>query len=466
LVNWESLRKQVLEKIKPSSRERTQLDRFSDKMLSDLNKVLIDEGINGVAELNGSVAHDTWISGEEDLDIFIVIDRSYERYDLLSILDIVKNYLGKEWVEAYAEHPYIQTVIDGYKIDFVPCFRINSGEKLKSATDRTPLHTKFLLGELSEEMRDEVRLLKKFAQGVDIYGAEIKVGGFSGYLCELLIIHYGSFFNLIMEASSWRVSEVIQFNTSYNEVVLRRKYKDSLIVIDPVDSSRNVASALREGTYQKFKAACQAFAENPSMKFFFTEENKYTVEEVLQVLVKMELDLLFLIIEEAKAPVADTLWGQLHKTREAIRKQMVKAGFEVIKSDTWSNEETRHIMLFSLESAFLPIEMKRRGPPVSKEIDISRFLEAHKDAEDTIEGPYVDGDNWWVVKKRKYRQAKDFLVDLLSDGGRDVGVSRNLSIRILKHHRVLLNEEIQGYLEGGFIDYLFRFITGRPVWFD
>ena len=435
-------------------------------MISDLNKVLIDEGIVGVAELNGSVAHDTWISGEEDLDIFIVLDSSYERDDLISVLDIVKNYLGKGWVLAYAEHPYIQTVIDGYKIDFVPCFRLNSGEKLKSATDRTPLHTKFLAGELSEEMRDEVRLLKKFSQGVDIYGAEIKVGGFSGYLCELLIVHYGTFLNLIMAAPSWRVGEIIQFNTSFNEIVLRRKFKDSLIVIDPVDSSRNVASALREGTYQKFKAACQAFDENPSLKFFFKEENKHTSEEVLQVLEDMELDLIFLVIEEARAPVADTLWGQLHKTREAIRKQMAIADFEVIKSDAWSNDETRHIMLFSLESALLPIEMKRRGPPVENERDVARFLEAHKDAEDTITGPYIDEDSWWVIKKRKYRRAKDFLIDLLSDGGRDIGVSRNLSIRILQHHRVLLNDEIHDYIEGTFIDYLFRFITGRPVWFD
>ena len=466
MVSWESLRIQILEEIKPSSRERTQLKRFSDKLLSDLNKALIDERIVGFAEINGSVAHDTWISGEEDLDIFIVLDNSYEREDLILILDLVKNYLGKGWVEAYAEHPYIQTVIDGYKIDFVPCFKINSREELKSATDRTPLHTKFLAGELCEEMRDEVRLLKKFSQGVDIYGAEIKVGGFSGYLCELLIVHYGTFLNLIMAAPSWRVGEIIQFNTSFNEMVLRRKFKDSLIVIDPVDSSRNVASALREETYQKFKAACKAFNKNPSLKFFFKEENKHTSEDVLQALEDWELDLIFLVIEEARAPVADTLWGQLHKTREAIRKQMVIADFNVIKSDVWSNDETRHIMLFSLESAFLPIEMKRRGPPVSKERDVSRFLEAHINAEDTITGPYIEDGSWWVVKRRKYRQAKDFLIDLLSNGGRDIGVSRNLSIRILQHHRVLLNDEIHGYIEGSFIDYLFRFITGRPVWFD
>ncbi len=46
---------------------------------------------------------------------------------------------------------------------------------------------------LSLKMRGEVRLLKKFMKGIGVYGAEIKTGGFSGYLCELFVLHYGSF---------------------------------------------------------------------------------------------------------------------------------------------------------------------------------------------------------------------------------------------------------------------------------
>jgi tRNA nucleotidyltransferase (CCA-adding enzyme) len=42
-------------------------------------------------------------------------------------------------------------------------------------------------------MLGEVRLLKKFMKGTGVYGAEIKIGGFSGYLCELLILKYRSF---------------------------------------------------------------------------------------------------------------------------------------------------------------------------------------------------------------------------------------------------------------------------------
>jgi tRNA nucleotidyltransferase (CCA-adding enzyme) len=63
-----------------------------------------------------------------------------------------------------------------------------------SATDRTPfIH--YVKKRLGKTLQDDVRLLKKFMQGIKVYGAEIKTGGFSGYLCELLILHYGSFAN-------------------------------------------------------------------------------------------------------------------------------------------------------------------------------------------------------------------------------------------------------------------------------
>ena len=54
------------------------------------------------------------------------------------------------------------------------------------------------------KLRDEVRVLKKFMKGIDTYGAEIKVGGFSGMLCETLILNYGSFEDTIKSASDWK----------------------------------------------------------------------------------------------------------------------------------------------------------------------------------------------------------------------------------------------------------------------
>ena len=41
-------------------------------------------------------------------------------------------------------------------------------------------------------------------KGVGVYGAEIRVGGFSGYLCELLTLSFGSFTDILKAVSDWK----------------------------------------------------------------------------------------------------------------------------------------------------------------------------------------------------------------------------------------------------------------------
>ncbi len=100
--------------------------------------------------------------------------------------------------------------IEGFDVDFVPCYTIKNAEELKSAVDRTILHTEYVKKNLKPEQRNEVLLLKKFMESIHTYGAEFKVGGFSGYLCELLIINYGTFIEVLEAASEkWRPKTVI-----------------------------------------------------------------------------------------------------------------------------------------------------------------------------------------------------------------------------------------------------------------
>jgi len=46
---------------------------------------------------------------------------------------------------------------------------------------------------LSNSLKEEVRILKKFFFHIDVYGAEIAKEGFSGYVSEVLISYFGSF---------------------------------------------------------------------------------------------------------------------------------------------------------------------------------------------------------------------------------------------------------------------------------
>ena len=85
-----------------------------------------------------------------------------------------------------------------------PCYKIEDASQKLSAVDRTPLHTKYVKENLKENQKSDVRLFKQFLRGISCYGAEAEIEGFSGYLCEILVIKYKNFKGLIENASKWK----------------------------------------------------------------------------------------------------------------------------------------------------------------------------------------------------------------------------------------------------------------------
>ena len=465
IVEWTELKPKVLEQVKPTEEEELNVQAAAERLRKDLNGLLEAEGIEAKAELHGSVAHGTWVRGDEDLDLFIVLSPRYSREDLHMVLDALKRHLDGDYVEAYAEHPYLRASIEGFNVDLVPCFRLEKGDKIRSSTDRTPLHSEYLAEVLTDELRDEVRILKRFTGTIGVYGAEIRVQGFSGYLCELLVMKYGSFEGLVAVAAGWKRKEVVCIDSSLDEDELRKRFDDPLILMDPTDVSRNVATALSPDSYWNFVAACRGFTGNPDVKYF-VHEQEASSETVLNLLKSQCSDLVFLVIDEHRAEVPDTLWGQLHKSEQALRQTLEASGFNVFRSNTWSDEKHRHILVFQLESSTIPGVMKHVGPPVSMVRNTEGFFETHLGAEGTESGPWIEGDRWVVLLRRRHTEAKELLEERLEDGGRGVGVSKNLAVRILQHHRILLNDEIGDYLVDGFEQHLFRLLIGRPHWVE
>ena len=457
-MSWTELRETVLAEIKPSREEEEELLGFASKTITDIDKVLNEAGIDASAELHGSVAHGTWIKGQQDLDIFIVNEEYHNREQLQQVLNVLKKDTEWTYSEAYAEHPYLKTRVNGYSIDLVPCFRVEPGQ-LYSSTDRTPLHTRWLSERLTG-LGDDVRLLKQFLITLGIYGAEIKIGGFSGYLCELLIVYCRGFCNLMEAVAQWGDREIISFSE------VSREFSDPLTVIDPVDTGRNVASALSEENYSLFIAAARSFTKNQGLVFFKREQVEVTPSMVLDVLGDRPTSVLFLVIEESKPDVPDVLWGQIHKSRQAVEQQLTGNGFTVLRSSAWSNEETRHIFIYELESSQIPEAVKHMGPPAKLETNVRKFIDAYKDNPRTIAGPDLLGDRWYVLVKREYTDVKQLMADLLTDGGRNIGVSRKLAVRVLQHHRILLDTEIESYLKEDFETYLYDWLKGRPQWIE
>lgn len=456
---WSQLKRSVLTEVKPSERDHEEITAFMVKLKVSLAEALRKGGVDADVEVHGSVARDTWLVGQRDIDTFIVLRHGTGRKDLLRVNEVVKDYAGKGWVEAYAEHPYVKKMMEGFEVEFIPCFRAEAGRGFMSATDRTPLHTSYLLPRLTSQLRDDVRVLKALMRGIGVYGAEIKVGGFSGYLCELLIVAHGSFEALIESAANWDEHPVIQL-----EKGTAPKIKEPLVVIDPVDPNRNVASAVTETALWTFVAAARALVEKPAEKFF--KKPTRTSSGLKGKLEGRGSDLLFVVIRDEEPPVPDTLWGQLYRTEKALGRALGERGFKVFRSGSWSDEASRHIFVYELESIALPPLIKKVGPPVRLQKDSRDFLGTYMNSPDLVSGPGIEGGKWWVIVKRKHVFTRTYLRKALADSYEELGVSKRLADLLGEGGDVFINEEVEGELREGFPAYLAGFLRGRPDWLE
>jgi len=459
---------EVLRRVTPSEEERMKTLRFVEALTERLNAELEKLGLEAEAHVEGSIAKDTWLAGEKDIDIFILVPKEHGRDAFVKVLEAAKKISRGNYLEAYAEHPYIQAEIEGFTVDFVPCFRLEKAEDAISSVDRTPFHTVYVKEHASPADRSEIRLLKRFMRGIEAYGAEIKIGGFSGYLCEILIMHYGSFVNLLRAASDWRQRELIDLEGYYKgrEEEALRIFKQPLIIIDPVDKSRNVASAVSREKLAEFMAASRLFLENPSLCFFFPPKiEALPVEKTLQKMNSRGTSFIFLKTKPAKA-VPDVLWGQLYKSQRALRGLILRYGFKILRDDVWSDEETAAIFIFELQSRLLPAIEKHLGPPVTKKQDCKRFLRKHLESDLLISGPRIEGDRWIIERKRQYRDVVDLLRDGLIDGGRKIGVAGLLSKAFSSSLEIWVDEEIKDFYSENpdFASFLTKYLIGRLRW--
>src|SRR5437879_6151863 len=249
---------------------------LSQTIQREVEDVLASSGIQAKVSPQGSFAGGTWISYEADLDIFARFPPTMEREEWVEkVFPTLRKYFSRyRVIERYAEHPFLEFRVSGVRVNIVPSYDVKKGE-WKSATDRTPYHTEFMQTHLTPDLRLEARLLKKFAKGIGTYGAEIKIGGFSGVLIDTLALYYRSFMETIRQASSWTKGTLLEIEKSGG--VVDPKDRDSnvdLVVIDPVDPIRNLAAAVRPDKLWNFVAAGREFLRNPGLWYFFPPKFK------------------------------------------------------------------------------------------------------------------------------------------------------------------------------------------------
>jgi len=461
----------VLERITPKSGERAKMRTLAEELKRKVVSASKEFGVEADVRVEGSVAKDTWLSEEPEIDVFMRVPTTIPRKSLGDVcLKIARKATeGSEQIERFAEHPYLEAIVDNVRVNIVPCYKVRRGEWL-SATDRTPFHTDYVKKNLDTQMIGEVRLLKKFIKGTGIYGAEIKVGGFSGYLCELLILRYRSFVNTLKAFAQFRKRIVIDIEGYYEEREneLRLLFKEPLIIVDPVDKGRNVASAVQPQKFYTFIAAARAFLKNPKKEFFYPPETvALPARELKQELQKHGSSIVFVTLGRVEA-VPDVLWGQLYKSQRSLRKLLQLNDFKVLRDLSWSDEKTVNTFVFKLEQRFIPPVKKHLGPPLEKEQECERFLQKHVNSRNAVSGPYIEDGRWVVELRREYMDAVVLLNERLRDGGRNAGVAEKISKVLHKGFKIFVNDEVLEVYEKNseFAKFLTEFLSGKPKWLE
>ncbi len=370
--------REVLKRIRPTEEEERRLRKARERV----KRVL--DGLSGKLSFEeivfaGSTARGTHLRGASDIDVFLIYPRDVPMERIEEEVRFLAEEMKGELL--YAQHPYLRAKVDGIDVEIVPAYRMRPGERVMSATDRTPLHNEYVMRRLKPEQRDEVRLLKAFMKGIGVYGAEIKVEGFSGYLCELLVIRYGSFLDVLRNASRWRWGEYIDLEGNG-----KVREKRPLVVVDPVDPYRNVAHTVSKDSMALFIVASREFLRNPSTKFFFPHRPRLAPSQVREILRRRGSRIVGVFLRYPEGAPPDNVWGQLKKLgRKLERKLLLKDNF-VIQRDVWTDEREWVILLFEVGGRYTARIHVREGPPVTDVENSGRFLEKHRN--DPF-GPFV-----------------------------------------------------------------------------
>jgi tRNA nucleotidyltransferase (CCA-adding enzyme) len=156
-----AIHEEILKKITPTQADRAKIAALAKELQQKVARACEEQGVKATVRVEGSVAKDTWLREEPEIDIFMRLPITIPRQSLgkISLKIARKATEGAEQIERFAEHPYLEAFIGNVRVNIVPCYDVKRGEWL-SATDRTPFHTDYVKKRLNKTLRNEVRLLK------------------------------------------------------------------------------------------------------------------------------------------------------------------------------------------------------------------------------------------------------------------------------------------------------------------
>ncbi|MHA1953670.1 MAG: hypothetical protein ACW96U_06980 [Candidatus Heimdallarchaeaceae archaeon] len=445
-LNHDEVEKKVLEVIQVQweqhEQQRELLSILSEKIQMDLNSL----GYIGRVETQGSFIRKTYLSEDETFDLLLILSRS-EKAKVHQILDALVQRLKKDRVKkqliSVEKHtgkmPYLRMIVDDELINLFVGFEVSPGEETISIFDLIPMHTQYILTHMKEEKRQEVLLFKKFVKAIGVYRSEIGAIGFNGYLCELLVIFYGSFRKAI-EAYP-------------------------LYVLDPLNPKDNVAASVSVDQYNSIIAAANIYFYNPLISFFEDQLCEApSFDDLVRKIVNSGREIVVLAIDR-DFKESEVCWQKALSIRSSFETELRNNNYLLERIKPFVSDE--HFGVFvSLMAANPQISLRREGPEVTSRESL-QFLRRYSKHADVVAGPFIDDDKWVIHFTKKGQIINDFLQNLVKKNTFVLNVDSFLKIEIKEKMSVLsLDEKLREMYEidETFSENFFLFIERKPLW--
>ena len=394
---------EVLQEIQPDK-------NYEKEIFNKLNSIIkkINQGQKNIkAILGGSGAKGTWLK-TFDADIFVLFDypKFHDKSDKLSgILEKILKKKFRNLVRLHGSRDYFQIRQNEFTFEIVPILKIQKAEQAKNITDVSPLHSKWV--QKHKKLVNEIRLTKQFCQAQNVYGAESYIRGFSGYICEIITVYYGSFLNLIKNAEKWDEKVVIDIQKYYKgkdvfKLVNTSKLASPLIVIDPVQKDRNAAAALGFEKFEAFKKAAGELLKKPSKELFARKNLKSIFFK------KKNSNKLIIFRIRPLSGKADVVGSKLLKIYEFLAEELSKHDFKAIKTDWEWDKKKDSVFYFLFDKKSLSKNIEIEGPPIKIKQHADNFKKIHKKT-------FFKNHKLFAIEKRQFIKPEDLFKNIIKN---------------------------------------------------
>lgn len=402
-AKFDQVESSVLSAIEPKESILPIVNEFVSLLEKSAKKLKFDCRI----VIGGSVAKNTYLSGDFDCDVFVRFSpKKYSDDEIatrLSELVETSNLFDAQLL--HGSRDYYKVVVGGITYELVPTLDVAVANDAPNITDMSLFHVEWVVQKCKQisGMNNQIRLTKAFCKSQRVYGAESYIGGFSGHVVDILVIACGGFRQLLDQCQTWGDKFVLDVENYYpNGDALTRlneaKLTSPIIVIDPIVAQRNAASALSAKCFEKFKASAKKYLENPSVDFFkATTFDSKSLEKVSGVTYEISV-----------VPLSDKkdIAGAQHvKVLEYVLEQAKLHEFNVVGSGwTWNSDMSGNLFV-RVANDELSSTTTVRGPPV----DLAHAVKAFK----SIHRKIVEKDGkLWATVQRKFSRLGSLLDSL------------------------------------------------------